>query len=65
MALYRIYATDEAGHITTPATVIECADDEQAVAEAKALDLGMRIEVWQGSRQVTVLPAPDTPSRQC
>ena len=33
-------------------------DDEQAVAEAKALCLGSKIEVWQGARTVAVLTAP-------
>jgi hypothetical protein len=63
MPLYRVYVTDEAGRITTPATVIECANDEQALAEAKALSVGPKlIEVWQGSRRVSVLPATGSPS---
>jgi hypothetical protein len=55
MPPYRIYTLDAGGRITAPATVIECADDEQAIAEAKALSLGLRVEVWQGSRQVAAL----------
>jgi hypothetical protein len=36
----RIFSINAAGHITAPATVIECHTDEQAVAEARALCLG-------------------------
>ena len=63
MPLYPVCVTDEAGRITAPATVIECANDEQAIAEAKAFAFGPKlIEVWQGSRHISVLPATGSPS---
>ena len=59
MANYRLYSVDAAGRISAPPAVIECATDAQAVAEAKAkaLILGLKVEVWQGDRVVAVLPA--------
>jgi hypothetical protein len=60
MLSYRVYTLDAGGHVCGPPTVLECADDGQAIAEAKALSIGLRVEVWQGSRQVAVLPASDS-----
>jgi hypothetical protein len=60
MPPYRIYVTDEAGHIIAPATVVECADDAEAIAQATALRVGAKVvEIWDGNRQVAVLPGPD------
>jgi hypothetical protein len=45
------------GHVSAAPAVTECADDAEAVAKAKLLDFGPRcVEIWQGSRQVAVLP---------
>jgi hypothetical protein len=62
MPAYRVYSLDAGGHVSAPPTVIECTDDAEATAKAKSLAFGpRRVEIWQGSRQVAVLPAPDSP----
>jgi hypothetical protein len=57
MLEYLIFSINASGGISTPTTAVSCPDDAQAVAEAKALNLGLMVEIWQGSRQVAVLPA--------
>jgi hypothetical protein len=57
MPEYRIFLLDDAGRIAGASAVIVCETDEQAVAETKALSLGPKVEVWQGSRMVVVLTA--------
>jgi hypothetical protein len=58
MPEYRLFSINDVGHINTASTVISCADDAQAVEKAKALNLGPKVEVWQGSRTVAVITAP-------
>jgi len=37
MTHYRIYVTTTHGHVTGPATVIECVDDQEAIGKAAQL----------------------------
>ena len=55
MPEYRLFTFNDAGHITGPAAVIQCADDDAAIKEAKQLLDGHDIEVWQGTRIVVHL----------
>jgi hypothetical protein len=52
---YRFYSVTKDGHIAGPPLVVECADDEAAVKEAKQLVDGRVIEIWQRARRVKYL----------
>ena len=52
---YRIYILDENGRIAGPATVLECLDDQAAVAQAQQHLNGGAVEVWNGARMVVRL----------
>jgi hypothetical protein len=52
MQEYRIYLIDPAGRITQPAEVIECTDDEAAIAQAKQYINGRAVEVWRGAQRI-------------
>jgi len=58
MPEYRLFTFNDAGHITGPAAVIQCADDDAAIKEAQQLLDGKDIEVWQGQRIVAHLDSP-------
>jgi hypothetical protein len=47
---YRIYPVDRAGHILGPSTVIECADDREAIQQAQQAVNGHGSEIWQAAR---------------
>jgi hypothetical protein len=53
---YRIYLVDKDGHVLSPAQVIECADDQEASAQAVKLTKGKSSELWDGGRLVFRLP---------
>ena len=53
MTSYRLYRLDGAGRITGAAELIEGADDDEAVAAARALGHSGVCELWQGRRFVT------------
>jgi hypothetical protein len=63
MPEHRIYPLDKADRIVAASTVIVCDADEQAVAEATALGLHPKVEVWQGSRVVAVLTTASAASQ--
>jgi hypothetical protein len=60
---YRVYRLDPAGHIMS-GDWIEADNEPQARAEAEALcDEGSpRVELWQGTRRVAVLPCSEQPT---
>jgi hypothetical protein len=49
---YRVYAVDEAGHISGMPLVIDCKDDKEAVERAKELKDGKALEVWLLDRRI-------------
>lgn len=51
MTSYRVYCFDGSGRITT-AQLVEARDDEEALALARAANIGVRHEVWERSRLV-------------
>ena len=59
---YRFYVVNKDGHIAGPPLVVDCADDEAAVKEAKQLVDGGVIEIWQRARKVKYL-TPDKKRR--
>ncbi|WP_372786423.1 hypothetical protein [Phenylobacterium sp.] len=48
---YRLYVFDRTGHIRG-VTVLNCQDDEEAMAYAAAHSEGRTMELWQRDRQV-------------
>jgi hypothetical protein len=57
MPHYRIYVTTTDGHVTAPATVIECDDDQEAIAKAERFINGRAVELWEGARFIVRFPA--------
>jgi hypothetical protein len=55
----RIYATTIDGHVIAPPTVIECADDQEAIGRAAQLTDGRAIELWEGARLIVRFPTED------
>ena len=45
------------GHVTAPATVIECADDQEAIGKAAQLVDGRAVELWAGARLIMRFPS--------
>jgi hypothetical protein len=55
MPAYRLYTLTPDKHIQAPPEVVECADDEAAIEQAKQILDGHTIEVWQKDRRVIQL----------
>lgn len=54
---YKLYCLDGARRIQRAADVISAPSDEDAVAEARAMNMPTACELWQGGRLVTTIPA--------
>ena len=52
MPAYRFYPIRKDGHIARPPIDRDAPDDQAAVAQARQLQYGLDIEVWQGARVV-------------
>jgi hypothetical protein len=59
MPEYRIYKLLRANEIAGPPIEVECASDQEAVAEAKKPINGIDLEIWQGARVITRLRPSD------
>jgi hypothetical protein len=59
MPHYRVYSTTPDGHVTVPAAVIECDDDQQAIEKTAQLRNGKTLELWEGARFVGRFPGHD------
>jgi hypothetical protein len=57
MPHYRIYVTTTDGHITAPAALIECDNDQEAIGKAKQFVNGRAVELWEGARLIMRFPA--------
>jgi hypothetical protein len=55
MAEYRIYKVDTDGHFYD-VVHLTCADDAEAIEQAKGLAIGQGVELWQLDRKVAVFP---------
>ncbi|HEX2652148.1 MAG TPA: hypothetical protein VHN11_00660 [Xanthobacteraceae bacterium] len=55
MADYRIYFVGEAGHFCD-VMPLACANDAEAVEQAKRVAAGRAVELWQLDRKVAVFP---------
>jgi hypothetical protein len=58
MPHYRIYVTTTDGHVTAPATVIECQDDQEAIGKAEQFVNGRPVELWEGARFIVRFRRP-------
>jgi hypothetical protein len=52
MPHYRVYQLDSCGHIDRPPDLVDCEDDETAIAIAEQLVDGRDVELWQLDRLV-------------
>jgi hypothetical protein len=57
---YRVYKLTPDGHVDGLPDVIDCQDDDEAVALARSQQKGNDLEVWQGERRVAVLKTKPT-----
>lgn len=57
MPTYRVYHLDSQGHVLHPPFLVEAASDFKAVIKARELAAGFDIEIWQGIRRITKIPA--------
>jgi hypothetical protein len=62
MADYRVYELDSGGRVFSPARVIQCDDDEDALSRAAILSSGRAVEIWAGERRVGIV-SPDRQAR--
>jgi hypothetical protein len=52
MPLYRLFSSNSPLQSATSTTMVECADDDEAVQRAVVLCRQQTIEVWKGSHLV-------------
>jgi hypothetical protein len=55
MAIYRAYFLTGSDHISSPPAFLSCDSDEEAIQQARQLQDGHDIELWEGARLVTRL----------
>jgi hypothetical protein len=61
---YRIFFLNDKGHVARPATIVECPDDEAALAQAQQFINGRAVEVWERARLVAHFdPIPSAKGR--
>jgi len=56
MPEYRLYCLNERGGISK-SREISAGNDEDALAQARAMKLPVKCELWEGARMVAELPA--------
>jgi hypothetical protein len=59
MPIYRIYVVGKGGRIERPPELVDCADDEAVIREAKQHLDGHAIEVWELARHIVRLEPGD------
>lgn len=59
MPTYRLYLVNRENHITQAPEILTSDSDEDAVERAKQIVDGHDVEVWQGSRLITVIKSKD------
>lgn len=59
MPTYRLYLVDQDNHVACTPKVLTFASDENAVERAKQIVDGHDVEVWQGTRLITVIKSSD------
>jgi hypothetical protein len=61
MPEYRVFQLDDAGGILGPSKTITCADDQDAIRQAREKLDGAIVEIWAGPRRVATLGREDEP----
>lgn len=56
MAAYRVFFVDADDHISRAPKIVECADDQEAIAMAKQFVDGADMELWEGRRFIGRIP---------
>ena len=56
MPTYRLYFLDEGAHVSAPAKILHCADNEEAVQMARQYIDGKDIQLWREGTLVARLP---------
>ena len=57
--LYRAFRVSPGGRISSVPVILDAADDDKAIAQARHLVDGAGIEVWDRTRRVVVLSSMD------
>jgi hypothetical protein len=53
---YRVFEINPEGRIFSPARVIRCQDDVDAVSQAVLLVADHAVEIWAGERRIGMIP---------
>jgi hypothetical protein len=61
---YRVFPVSPAGRVSGPPTVVECADDEEAIRLARRARDGQDVEIWEGARLVARLQSLQSPKER-
>jgi hypothetical protein len=56
---YRFYKIDRNDRIDGPPQVLECEDDDAALAKACKLMDGQSIEIWRDDTRIGLIPSDD------
>jgi hypothetical protein len=56
MQTYRMYFLDDDGRVSGPPVVLQSANDEEAIKQARDHIDGKSIELWRGGTLVDLLP---------
>jgi hypothetical protein len=52
MPAYRIYSLDVTDHVKAPPVIVRCADDHEAMRQARRLLNGKPVEVWLNDKRI-------------
>jgi hypothetical protein len=55
VAVYRVYILDQDGRVAGPPRILDCADDAEAVRQARQHLDGKVVEIWEAARRVIAL----------
>lgn len=55
MQLYRVYIMDPKGYVESPPELIECADNDAAIGQARQYLDGKPVEIWEDGRRIARL----------
>jgi hypothetical protein len=55
MPICRLYTLSDDGHISAPAAILDCEQDQEAIETAKRQVDGHAVELWDGARRIAKL----------
>ena len=56
MPTYRVYFLDAGAHISGPAIILECSNDEEAKRKARQYIGSQEIELWRENTLIALFP---------